>query len=171
MKPLFVLFLAILSFQAKSQFNDLMIKSGAIDPVIQSIDSLTAPRLFNKINAWISRTFKNANAVKQGEVENEFIRFTGISANVGKSMGTWFDLEYTIAIDIKGGKYRFTVEQLRSGVGGTFGLLNLKDYYTSNGDPRKAYKDFVVGIENTLKATNQSLYKFITADEKKANDW
>ncbi len=82
-----------------------------------------------------------------------------------------YDLEFTIRIEFKENRYRLTVENLCSGNKGTFANFKLADYYKSNGKPRKAYADFVNGIENTLNNLNISIYNHLTGKTKNKDDW
>ena len=131
-------------------------------PLVQSVDGIKSDSIYIKTNEWINYNFKRADAVIGSSIDNKMIRFTGINPSFAKSFGYVYDLEFTIRIEFKENRYRLTVENLRSGNNGTFANFNFSDYYKSNGEPRKAYKDFVIGIENTLHKLNQSIYNYVT---------
>jgi len=147
------------------------IQNGEIKPLVQPINGMNSDSIYIKSNEWINYNFRRADAVIGSSVDNKMIRFTGINPSFAKSYGYNYDLEFTIRIEFKENRYRLTVENLRSGNNGTFANFNLGEYYKSNGQPRKAYKDFVVGIENTLDNLNLSIYDYLTGKTEKSDDW
>jgi len=147
------------------------IQNGEIKPLVQSVKGMKSDSIYIKSNEWINYNFKKEDAVIGSSIDNKMIRFTGINPSFAKSFGYTYDLEFTIRIEFKENRYRLTVENLRSGNNGIFANFNLGDYYKSNGQPRKAYKNFVVGIESTLDNLNLSIYNYLTGKTEKNDDW
>ncbi|MEQ9231847.1 MAG: hypothetical protein RIF46_14280 [Cyclobacteriaceae bacterium] len=157
-------------FFGQEGLTNIEVKAGTIEPVIQQVKGQTASQQFMKVKEWINYNNKNADEVIGSLVENEFIRFTGVSPNFSETAGYNYDLEYTIKIDFKEDRYRLTVEQLRSGVNGIFADFNLGDYYKANGEPRPLYSNFTTGIDKTLNDLNTSLFNFIIGKSEELND-
>lgn len=173
MKNNLIVLIVIFLFSQKSfgQIEKFNFNNGEIKALIQPIGEMKSEEFYNKLNEWINYNFKKADAVIGSSVENKMLRFTGIKPNFAKSFGYVYDLEFTIKIEFKENKYRMTVEDLRSGYRGIFTNLNLKDYYKSDGEPKKAYKSFVYGIENTLNNLNISIYNYLTEKSKIDDEW
>jgi hypothetical protein len=159
----------LINVKVVSQTTKISIKDGSIEPLVLSIDSISAEKGYKKTLEWLNYNYKSADAVKGSSIENKFVRFTGIKPNFATSFGYVYDLEYTIMVEFKDNRYRFVVEQLRSGVSGVFANFRLSDYYKSTGEPRKAYKSFTDGIEQTINDINASLYNYLTGVTKKEN--
>jgi len=153
------------------QAEKFEIQNGEIKPLVQSINGMKSDSIYTKSNEWINYNFKKADAVIGSSIDNKMIRFIGINPSFAKSFGYTYDLEFQIRIDFKENRYRLTVENLRSGNKGIFANFKLGDYYKSNGKPRKAYKDFVIGIENTLNDLNVSVFNYLTGKTEKNDDW
>tara|TARA_R110001583_G_scaffold70034_4_gene198557 strand:+ start:31 stop:555 length:525 start_codon:yes stop_codon:yes gene_type:complete len=166
-----ILSLTFINGNVFGQAEKFGIKNGDIEPLVQSVNGMKSDSIYSKSNEWINYNFKKADAVIGSSIDNKMIRFTGINPNFAKSFGYIYDLEFTIRIEFKENRYRLTVENLRSGNNGIFANFNFSDYYKSNGEPRKAYKDFVIGIENTLNNLNQSIYNYMTGKTEKKDDW
>ena len=154
-----------------AQADKFYIQNGEIKSIVQSIPEMKGDSIYVKSNEWINYNFKNADAVIGSSIDNKMMRFTGINPSFAKSFGYTYDLEFTIRIEFKENRYRLTVENLRSGNNGTYANFNLGDYYKSNGEPRKPYVDFVIGIENTLNNLNFSLYNYIIGKTEKNDEW
>jgi uncharacterized membrane protein len=99
-----LLYLVILiTFGAYSQETEFTFSSekGMTDYVVTNVDGKTAPDIFKKIIDWIKVTYKNPNKVILSTIENEYIRFEGIS-NISN-----LNCKYQIEISIKDGRYKF----------------------------------------------------------------
>lgn len=168
-----ILFLTLILINSNlfGQAENFDIENGEIKPIVQPIDGMKSDSLYIKSIEWINYNFKKADAVIGSSIDNKMIRFTGINPSFSNSHGYTYDLEFTVRIEFKENRYKLTIENLRSGNNGTFANFNLGDYYKSNGEPRKAYLDFVIGIENTLNNLNLSIYNYLTGKTKKNDDW
>ena len=142
-----------ISSSVLGQADKISIKDGSIEPLIQSIEGISADNGYQKMTEWINYNYKNADAVKGSSIENKFMKFTGIKPSFATSFGYLYDLEYTIRVEFKDNRYRLVVEQLRSGNNGVFANFNLGDYY-KNGEPRKSYTSFINGIEQSINDIN-----------------
>lgn len=99
-----LLYLVILiTFGAYSQETEFTFSSekGMTDYVVTNVDGKTAPDIFKKIIDWIKVTYKNPDKVILSTIENEYIRFEGIS-NISN-----LNCKYQIEISIKDGRYKF----------------------------------------------------------------
>jgi hypothetical protein len=177
MKTKLILLVAISFILINNAFTqekpeNVKIVNGNIEPIVQSIQGITADSGYYKLNEWINYNYKNAGAVIGSSIESKFIRFTGIKASYATSMGYVYDLEYTIKVEFKNEKYRLTIEELKSGNKGIFANINLADYYKSNGEPRKAYQNFTTGIESSINEINLSIYNYLTNKmNNESDDW
>ena len=82
--------------------------------VITSINNKTNSEIYNNTIEWISYKYRNTESVIQSKIDDKMIRFSGISSSViGPYMSYWFDLSYVIQVDIKEGRIRFSVYDLK----------------------------------------------------------
>ena len=167
--PVVIFLISNFEVIGQNQAEKVIIKNGSIEPLVQLTEGISPADGYKKLNEWVNYNYKNADAVIGSSIENKFLRFTGITPNFATSFGYVYDLEYTIRVEFKDGKYRLTVEQLRSGNNGIFATFDLDDYYKSNGEPRKAYQSFTDGIEESLNRINLSIFKYLTSQTEKAD--
>lgn len=134
---------------------------------IESSDEKTNYTAFEK---WINKNYNNADFVIGSTIENELIRFTGVTSSIGKSMGYNYDLKYIIRVDFKDSRFRFTVENISLGFNGVYSPLRYSDYYKKNGDLRKSYKDLMNSIETEIQGLLKSSYNYLNGKTEK-DDW
>ena len=157
---------------ATGQINEVKVTPNGIEPVVQPTENISSEKGFIKTEEWINYNYKKASAVLGSSIENKLIRFTGIEKNFASSLGYNYDLEYTIRVEFKENKYRFSVDQIKSGYQGAFTEIQISDYFKNNGKIRGAYEEFINGIEKTLNLINTSIYNYLTGKtEKNDSDW
>ena len=62
---------------------------------------------------WIAYTFRNTESVAQAQIENEMVRINGISSRIiDGPLGYKYGLRYSIGIDVKDDKTRFSAYDL-----------------------------------------------------------
>ena len=165
-----ICFLAFIG--ANGQISKVKVTPNGIEPIVQPIEYISSEQGFIKTEEWINYNYKKASAVLGSSIENKLIRFTGIEKKFASTLSYTYDLEYTIRIEFKDNKYRFSVDQIKSGYQGTFTEIKLSDYYKNNGKIRGAYEEYIDGIEKTLNLINTSIYNYLTGKtEKKDSDW
>lgn len=159
-----------------------------IEPVVVEIPNKSTKELFDKSNDWINFTYKNPSSVIKGTVENDFLRFSGFkksfaSAEIGMGMTHFYDLNYTIRLDFKDGKYRFTLEsygiiypatQYTSSTENTFESFKLPVCRNKKGELKKLfqmqYDSQSVGLLRELNEINESLYSYLTGETQQIKD-
>lgn len=99
-----LLYLVILvTFGAYSQETEFTFSSekGMTDYIVTKVENKSSAEIYNKIIEWIKVTYKNPDKVILSTIENEYIRFEGISliSNI--------NCKYQIEISIKEGRYKF----------------------------------------------------------------
>lgn len=163
------------------------------DFLVISCEGKTKEELYKKTIEWISKTYNKPSEVIKSQVENDYIRFQGISKNeyCRKPMVLICeDLRYEIEISVKDGKYKFDVVSLESAItdkkydlaglasSRTTGWSNaeIKKGWTnfkSNGEVRDQYKDTMPKVARYINALNKSLHDYIYNQNEtaKSNDW
>ncbi len=145
----------------------------------------TKEELYKKTLEWISKTYNKPSEVVKAQVENDYIRFQGVSKKeyCRKPMiEICEDLRYEIEVSVKDGKYKFDVFNLEGAETGKYGntigwntIVFKKNwiYFKNNGEVRDQYKDTMPKIARYINTLNKSLYDYIynQNDTSKNNNW
>ena len=167
MKKILILQLILISFsgsvfsQTTPKFN--LTKDGA-SPVILSFDAnQTADILYTKVKEWaaINPNTKirvdTKTSVKVGILKEKAWKI------VDKNFENWYDLKYTLTIDIKDAKCRVSFETAD---------IRYKVWYNKDGSTIKKFKDSEATFEAAINEAITKLYKHITEQKVvKKDDW
>jgi hypothetical protein len=156
---------------------------GMTDFIVTPVEGKTATEIYKKVIDWIKVTYKNPNEVILSTIENEYLRFEGIS-----DIST-YKCKYQIEISIKEGKYKFDLIGLQVYVGpnqsgvpvgwNDFKAVNfiknstkesLENMYKKDGTYRawvKYVPEFLLYFNNL----NKSLSESIVSNVKKSDGW
>jgi hypothetical protein len=73
----------------------------------------TEPELYNMIERWFLSTYKNPDKAIKAKIPNESIRAQGFESDAVKIAGlVYSSLEYSLTVEIKQGKARFTLTNM-----------------------------------------------------------
>ena len=145
MKKIILGIFVFMSFLLNAQETEFTFNSerGMTDFVVTAIEGKTASDIYKKVIEWIKVTYKNPSEVMLSTIENEYVRFEGVS-DISS-----FKCKYQIEISIKDGKYKFD-------------LIGLQVYVNTNqsGVP-VGWNDFksINFISNSTKDTLENMYK------------
>lgn len=152
------------------------------DTVIQ-IDSLSAIQLYKRTVNWVKETFVSPDDVILSEIENDYIRFRGVSKGFASvsafGITHRLDARYSISIYVKDGRYKFEPESFEVYFSNT-GWMNFlvpgqfthQYFKKKNQQPRKSYKSMIEGIGNELNLLVKShLDYLINQNKSKRDDW
>lgn len=179
MKKNFILFILIfITSNCFSQEKKFIYDKNGLTPfVVTDVDNKSLKEIYQKSVNWIKETYKNPDIVIKAQIEDESIRFEGISNKVavvydGFGGKGFYDVKYSIKISVKDHKYKFEIIE--------FELLNCpikkngwnpsdKSFFKEDGSPRKPWKDYPKSIETLFDELNNSLKNYIIKDSKKDN--
>lgn len=115
---------------------------GMTDFIVTPVEGKTAIEIYKKVIEWIKVNYKNPNEVILSTIENEYIRFEGVS-DILKLKS-----KYQIEISIKDGKYKFD-------------LINLQVFVAPNqmGTPVGWNNYYVNFNSNSSKESRENMYK------------
>lgn len=152
--------------------------------VVVNVDK-TQAELYKKTLGWISHTYDTPSSVIKSQIENEYIRFTGIEKGLYRQpfMGSTqdFDIKYEIEISFKDGKYKFELVGLeisytvgeRPHIWTTStkaGVFNGNDY-NKKGE-LKAYAKYFHEVPEYFNKLNINLLKYLEGETSKTkSDW
>ena len=172
MKKLYLLILIVLSAgrlsfcQTQPKFN--LTKDG-VKPVVLNFDaSFSANQIYTKTKEWITQNYKNPAEHIHIDKENSLIKIGGYKEKAWKiranNFDYWYELQYTLTIEIKDGKCRVTFDTPDT---------KYKVWYNSDGSTIPKFKDAEAGFENTINEMLTSLYTYIKTPKKKpsSDDW
>ena len=170
---LIALFFCLLSYS--QDIPKLKLTPNGVEPIIVITDSLKATDLYKKALNWVQETYKNPEKVLKAKIENEKIRIDGFAENAWyyKLLGTKnnYNMEYSIEISFKDGKYKFEylIGQFLVD-GGQKVLYDYKYFYKKSGDIKSVYTESVPSIETTMNNLSQSFYNYVIGKTTKKED-
>jgi len=146
-----------------------------VEPIVVQVDSLKSNEIYEKALNWVKETYKNPDKVLKANLENEKIRIDGFASNAWwyKSMGITnnYNMEYTVEISFKEGKYRFSYIIGQFYIeGGKKVLYDYKTFYKKSGEIKKSYIDAVPSLEQTMNDLSLSFYNYINGKTLKKDD-
>ncbi len=73
--------LMVVSFYSNAQETEFTFTAdrGMTDFIVTQVEGKTAPEIYKKVIDWIKITYKNPNEVILSTIENEYVRFEGIT--------------------------------------------------------------------------------------------
>lgn len=171
MKKIYLLFIAILSFQVfgfaqKTPKFDLT-KDG-MKPIIVAFDtSYHDSVIYAKIKEWISLNNKNPQSVTRIDNKNSLVKFSCFAHDGWKSkinnVDYWNELQFTFAIEIKDARCRITFATDEN---------RYKFWYNADGKIKDQFKESETTFENSVNKQLASLYDFMLHGPKtKKDDW
>ena len=171
MKKIIVTCLIFLFTYTNLNSQDIpQISSEGFNISVNAIEGGTEKLNYDKYLKWINKNYNNANYVIGSKIENELLRFTGITSSIGKSMGYTYDLKYTIRIDFKDSRFRFTTENISLGYNGIYNPIRYSDYYKKNGNIRKSYSELLKSIESEIQSILISSFNYLS-NKKQKDEW
>ena len=172
--------------QTPSPSNFTITKAEGLSPfIIVKTENKTKEELYKKTIEWINKNYNEPSEVIKAQVENDYIRFQGVSKDKycwTNMMSFCNDIRYEIEISFKDGKYKFEVLNLEHyHVTGASGIrswykVDYKDSWThfkKDGEVRKMYVDNIVQITSFFNGLSKNLYDYIYNQNEtaKSNDW
>lgn len=184
MKKSILVLLILVSFFSNAQETEFTFNNerGMTDYIVTPIEGKTAPEIYKKVIEWIKVTYKNPNEVILSTIENEYIRFEGVS-DISHSKS-----KYQIEISIKDGKYKFDLislqvyvfpNQLGNPVGWNNYYINFisnstkesrKNIYKSDGGYKNWSKN-IPDVPQFFNELNKSLFECLVSKVKKTDGW
>lgn len=180
-------FLSLLNLNAQSTEFTIS-DEGLTKYIITSIPGVNKADAYKKTINWINKKFNSPDQVIKGTIENEYIRFEGISNNalrfqaIGGIIAQ--SIKYQIEISFKDDKYKFEVIELQE-EDPLFPKLSNSPYTElilsktnrsngynrvrkPNGEFRNRYK-YITDIPFLFNQLNTSLKDYITSSQENDN--
>ena len=142
MKKIVFGLLMTVSLYSNAQETEFTFNSerGMTDFIVTQVEGKTAPEIYKKAIEWIKVAFKNPDKVILSTIENEFIRFEGVSDIIRRKK------KYQIEISIKDGEYKFD-------------LINLQENYALNRREVPVWNTSCVNFNtNSTKKSIENMY-------------
>jgi len=153
--------------------------------IVTEIPGLNQAALFDKAILWIKETYRNPDKVIKTTVEKEMIRFEGfqdygICTKTGLGGLICHDVFYTIELEFRDNKFKFTPVELRQRVpvsqysAGGFLPIDLRDgsgYYNKQGSLRNIYETVPTSIEMLFNEFNSRISLFLSSEKDESEGW
>ena len=186
MKKIITLTLLILTFNSFSQNDSLFIydiNGLNQEYLVMTVDSTTQQEIFNNSVNWIKETYKNPDKVIKMSIENKKVRFEGSQQGLicikALGMNTCYNALYTIEIEFKENRYKFTPLSLSYRVppsqynAGATVEVSFKDgsgCYKNNKSIRKVFASIPPTVENLFNSLNKSLNEYVKKESIESTD-
>ncbi len=154
----------------------LKLTPAGVEPIIVEVAGMSAVELYQKSLDWVQETYKTPSSVLKANIENDKIRIDGFASNAWwfKSLGVKLslDMDYTVKIDFKDGRYRFEFIVGQFWGDGQKVMYDYTAFFNKNGDVKKSYADAVPSLELTMNSLSLSFLNYVTGKtEEKNDDW
>lgn len=177
MKSLLLLAALLCGFITSNAQMVLDYNNGAAQfQTIMEFDSLPPDDLYKSVNRWITLNFKNPEKVIQSQVENENVRGSGFKAKGVRLSETpleYADLTYSFTVDIKDGRVRFVMNNMKaitkSGTRSIEHFVYKTDGTERGSVPGMNVKGSLTKLANSLISSLQS--SLLHKDVAKTEDW
>lgn len=158
------------------EIPQLKLTPNGVEPIVVIIDSVNGSELYIKALNWVQETYKNPDKVLKANIENEKIRIDGFAIDAWwyklLGMRNTYNMDYTIEISFKDGRYRFEYIIGQFYIDGGKVLYDYRNFYKENGEVRKSYIDAVPSLEITMNSLSKSFYNYLSGKTaKKDSDW
>ena len=137
-----------------------------IKPVVLAFDaSYTADKIYSKAKTWNPSVVKYPEAATRIDKTNEQLKYGGYIEQAWKindnNFDHWYQMEYTLNIEIKDGKCRVSFESPEE---------KYKVWFNSDGTLIKKFSVSKASLETSINKLLTSLYTYIKDEPKKATD-
>lgn len=144
-------------------------QTGLTKFVVTDVENVDNKTIYKKTINWIKETYKNPDVVINAEIEDESVRFTGITSKkveVYSDFGEllFYDIKYTIKVSTKDFKYKFEVISFE--LIDCYWTVNFKkpineEIYKKDGSIRKKWRNFPKSIEDIFDGLNFELKNYL----------
>ncbi|RZJ67671.1 MAG: DUF4468 domain-containing protein [Flavobacterium sp.] len=169
----FLLFAAMPAFA--QDLPQLKLTAQGVEPVVVNVEGKNAHDIYLKTLNWVQEAYKNPDKVLKANIADEKIRVEGFKQSawfIKGLMKVYMDMDYTLEIEFKEGKYRFTY--IIGGFKGSQGQnvsYSYEVFWKKDGSLRGMYDEAPKMIEAEMNSLNLSLYSYLTGEGKKKSDW
>jgi len=173
-----LLSIVLLSSFAYSQVPKLELNANGMEPLV-IVDAISpASTMYAKTINWLEQHYDNPDNIIVSRTENKEINIKSVEPKVWVAnrigVDTNYDIQYSLKIEFKDGKYRITYNLGNFEKNGEKLNTTYKDLFVKyNGKIKYGYDNAVAGIEDHLNKKVQSLSDFIAgnATDDGNNDW
>lgn len=172
----FLILLTILfTTKAYAQVSATEITPQGITSVVVDVPDKTAAEMYASVKDWIQQSYHNPMEVLKADIPDKMIRLDGFAREVWSYkalVGFTYDVAYTITLQFKDGKYRYTWQTRGFWYNGSKAIYTESYFFKKNGAIRKVYADSKAQYEAYITLTNLSIYHYIMGNTVIQNtDW
>jgi len=180
------LFLIItIVFQGFTQDKFVYNETGLTPHLVTETPNVNQQKLYEKTINWIKENYKNPDEVIKTTIENEKVRFEGVSSSVlmTKIIGrtSYSDIRYTIEVSFKDEKYKITPLSLEyytepsqyATAGWTDISLSGRSilYYGKKNKLKSVFKTYPQNIQDFFNGLNEGIQNYVLEKNKAKDDW
>lgn len=169
-----LIFIAVMTFA--QEIPELKITKTGVESIVVQTPGMTASQLYEKSINWVKETYENPDKVLKAQIENKKIRVSAFAKNAWwyKIMGmkTTYNMDYSIEISFKDGKYRFEyfVGQFYT-KDYTKALFSYSSFFKKSGELRKSYKDAAPSMDFTMNSLVHNFNTYVIGQEEADEAW
>ncbi|MDP8218323.1 MAG: DUF4468 domain-containing protein [Candidatus Theseobacter exili] len=175
MKKLILLIFALISFSTYGQnIPKLILTKQGIEPIIVQVDSINSATLYKRAMNWVQASYKNPKEVLKANIENEKIRLDGYQEKsfyrIFDIRKVEYDVSYTLEIDFKDGKYKFSFTPNQIWIDGGKVMFTLANFFDDKDINGNSYEGCKPSFEKSINDLSLNFYSYLIG-KKSANDW
>ena len=176
---IFAFIFMITSYLSAQNQHEFLISQKGIEPLIVNVPGKSKEELYTKALEWLQVTFESPEHVLKAKIINKSIRINAIEKDalvfeLGKVLGNYhYDLSYSLEIDFKPQKYRYTIL--------------VKEFSYKNGEQKLDFsylfkplkkekqklraKKALLSLNNTIQKMHASFYEYVSESGQASDDW
>lgn len=180
-----IILLSLITISSLSYGQKLVFTEKGFEPVVFQVDTLKSQTIYKRAMDWVQVTFKNPNEVLKANIKNELIRLEGFQENaftrnfkentlksgtVIKASKCDYTISFTLEINIKDGKYRFTYTPHDILVGNKIVRFTFADIFANIPDMNGYdYEGCATSLETNTNKISESLYNYVLGKKENSN--
>ena len=174
MKNIFLLMLIYLNSAFVQEISQPIISSAGVKPIVVEVIGKSSEEIYSSVKKWVLQSYKNPEEVLKVDLPNEQIRVNGYKPSMYSGYGLGnrefpVNVEYSLIIDIKEGRYRFSFEIIKEiGSDGT-SSRPITIFFKKDGSIRKGAEPQIKSMNNSLSLLNMDIYNAVMGNDK--DEW
>ena len=174
MKNIVLILLLSFNYGFAQEVLSPVISIMGIKPIAVEVDGKSSEEIYSSVKKWVLQSYKNPEEVLKVDLPNEQIRVNGYKPSMYSGYGLGnrefpVDVEYSLIIDIKEGRYRFSFEIIKEIGSDWMSSRPITIFFKKDGSIRKGAEPQIKSMNNSLSLMNMDIYNAIMGNSK--DEW
>jgi len=152
------------------QLTSFQLTKNGVSPIVVSVDSLDAAKLYQRTMHWVQEYYKENNNAIRMDVPNQKLQVGGIKKNAwqytSSDLSIQYDVEYILMIDFEDNRMKLAIELGKTwdhtqGKDANSYFIDYRKIWKENGEVHKIYKEAKPGIDQMMNGLSYSLIDYL----------